>query len=101
MPVRAEWLLRRQTDRIFQAIAKAGCDRNDCELENETIWARLTHKLSGSYFVILRDSTWRFVGHYAVGDGPERQFDLSWVSVIALLAEWLADVKRDSDAMGL
>jgi hypothetical protein len=98
---RAELLSRPQTEQIFQAVVKGGFDRHDCNLENETVWARLTHKQSGSYFVIYRDPTWRFVGHYAVSDGPERLFDLSWVSVIALFGEWLADVKRDRDAMGL
>jgi hypothetical protein len=98
---RAELLPKPQTDRIFQTIAEAGFDWHDFELANETIWARLTHKLSGSYFVIHRDSTWCFVGHCAVSDSPERQFDLSWVSVIVLVGKWLADVKRDCDPMGV
>jgi hypothetical protein len=92
MPVRAELLAKPHTDQIFQAIAKAGLNLYECDLENETVWARLTHKPSGSYFVIHRDPTWRFLGHYAVSDGPERQFDLSWMSVTALLAKWLSDV---------
>jgi hypothetical protein len=98
---RAALLPERQTEQVFQAITEAGFDRHDFELEDQTIWARLAHKVSGSYFVIPRDATWRFVGHYAVGDGPERLFDLSWMSVIVLLGRWLADVQSEGDAMAL
>jgi hypothetical protein len=98
---RAALLPEPQTEQVFQAIAKAGFDRRDFELEDQAVWARLVHRVSGSYFVIHRDATWRFVGHYAVGAGPERLFDLSWMSVIFLLGKWLADVKRNGDAMVL
>jgi hypothetical protein len=54
--------------------------------------------VSGSYFVIHRDATWRFVGHYAVGADPQQLFDLSWMSVIIMLGKWLADVKSEGDA---
>jgi len=98
---RAALLPEPQTEQVFQAIAKAGFDRQDFELEDQAIWARVAHKVSGSYFVIYRDATWRFVGHYAVGAGPERLFDLSWMSVIALFGKWLTDVKSEGDAMAL
>jgi hypothetical protein len=98
---RAALLPEPQMEHIFQAIAKVGFYRHEFELEDRAIWARLVHKVSGSYFVIHRDATWRFVGHYAVGGGPERLFDLSWMSVIVLLGRWLAEVKSEGDAMAL
>ena len=101
MPVRAALLPKQQTDQIFQAIDNASFDRNEFELSNEGGMARLTHRPSGSLLAIYRDLTCRFVGHYAVNNGSERPFDLSWVSVIKLLGLWLAEVKRDRDAVGL
>jgi hypothetical protein len=73
---RAALLPEPQMEEVFQAIAQAGFDRQDFKLENQAIWVRVAHKVSGSYFVIHRDATWRFVGHYAIGAGPESLFDL-------------------------
>ena len=44
-----------------------------------------------------RDSTWRYIGAYYVGIGPERSFDKSWMTLIPLVAEWLAELKHDLD----
>jgi hypothetical protein len=60
---------------------KAGLDRAEFDLDDDGL-GRLWHKLSGSYFVIHRDLTWRHLEHYAVSDGSERLFDLSWPTVI-------------------
>jgi hypothetical protein len=94
-------LLEPQRSQIFEAIEQAGLDRGEFDLTDDDGVGRLWHKLSGSYFVINRDLTWRYLGHYAVSDGSERLFDLSWRAVIPLMGVWLTELKRHLDTTNM
>jgi hypothetical protein len=95
MPVRARLLREPQRDQIVEAIGKAGFDRGAFDLADDGVEFRIEHALSASCFTIYRDATWRFQGTYFVGYSAERSFDRSWRTVIPLVGEWLAELKRD------
>jgi hypothetical protein len=56
------------------------------------------HTKSASCFTLYRDKTWRYLGTYFVGYGPEKPFDKSWRTVIPLVSMWLEEVKGDHGA---
>jgi hypothetical protein len=95
MPVRARLLWEPQRDQIVEAIGKAGLDPGAFDLADDGVEFRIEHTLSASCFTIYRDATWRFHGTYFVGYSAERTFDRSWRTVIPLVGEWLAELKRD------
>ena len=86
---------------IVQAIEKAGFELNAFDLADDGVKFRIEHTQSASCLTLYRDSTWRYVGTYYVGFGPERSFDRSWMTVIPLVAEWLTELRRDRDASDL
>jgi hypothetical protein len=95
MPVSARLLREPQRDEIVEAIGKAGLDRGVFDLVDDGVEFRIEHTLSASCFTIYRDATWRFHGTYFVGYSAERSFDRSWRTVIPLVCEWLAELRRN------
>ena len=86
---------------IVQAIKKAGFEPSAFDLTDDGVEFRIDHTQSASCLTLYRDSTWRYVGTHYVGFGPERPFDRSWMTVIPLVAEWLAELRRNRDASDL
>jgi hypothetical protein len=82
-----------QRSQIFKAIEEAGLDPKGFDLADDGAEVRIKHTLSAWCFTLCRDKTWRYVGTFFVGDGPERPFDRSWRTVIPLMSLWLAEVK--------
>jgi hypothetical protein len=85
-------LLEPQRNQIFDAIERAGLDRDAFRITERGDAARLEHQPSGSRFVFVRDRTWRYLGYCSISDGAEVQFDRSWLALIQLLDVWLAEV---------
>jgi hypothetical protein len=86
---------------IVQAIEKAGLDPRAFDLADDGAGFLIEHTQSASCFTLFRDPTWRYIGTYYVGIGPERSFDKSWMTLIPLVAEWLAELKSDLDRSGV
>jgi hypothetical protein len=87
-----------QRTAIFEAFERADFDKNTFDLADDGTEVRVENTLSASCFTLSRDKTWRYLGTYFVGDGPERPFDRSWRAVIPLMNTWLAEVKGEPDA---
>ena len=83
-----------QRDQILAAIATAQFDRDEFDLTADG----LVHRASGSRFAFRQDHTWRFVGHCFVADGPQLQFDRSWLALMQLMAVWLNELRRNLGA---
>jgi hypothetical protein len=90
-----------QRTAIFEAVERAGLDKNAFDLADDGTEVRVEHTLSASCFTLSRDKTWRYLGTYFGGDGPERPFDRSWGAVIPLMNMWLAEVKGEPDALDI
>jgi hypothetical protein len=98
LALRSRLLQEAQRTQIFEAVEKAGLDRGAFIVADDGIEVRIKHTLSTSCFTLHRDNTWRYLGTYFVGHGPERPFDRSWRAVIPIMSLWLAEVKGDIDA---
>jgi hypothetical protein len=92
MPIQP--LLPPQRDQVFEAIETAAFDRDEFDLTTDGLGGRLVHSASGSRFAFNQDRTWRFLGHCFVAEGPQRQFDRSWLALLQLLAAWLSELRR-------
>jgi hypothetical protein len=95
----ARLLQESQRNEIIAAIEKAGVDPTAFDLTDDGLEVRIEHTMSVSCFTFYRDKTWRYLGTRFVGDGAEVAFDLSWRAVIPLISLWIAEVKRDYDAL--
>jgi hypothetical protein len=83
-----------QRDQILAAIEAAEFDRGEFDLTDGGLGGRLVHRASGSCLVFHRDHTWRFLGRCFVADGPQLEFDRSWMALMQLMAVWLSELRR-------
>jgi chitinase len=90
-----------QRNEIIAAIEKAGLDPSAFDLTDDGSEVRLKNTMSASCFTFYRDKTWRYLGTYFVGYGPEKPFDKSWQTVIPLVRTWLEEVKDDHGALDI
>ena len=88
-----------QRAEIFESVKRACLDQSAFDLTDDGSEVQVEHTLSASCFTLSRDKTWRYLGTYFVGDGPERPFDRSWRAVIPLMDMWLDEVKGNHDAL--
>jgi chitinase len=88
-----------QRNEIIAAVEKAGLDPCAFDLTDDGSEVRVEHTTSASCFTLYRDKTWRYLGTYFVGYGPEKPFDKSWRDVIPLVSPWLAEVTGDHGAL--
>ena len=90
-----------QRNEIIAAIEKAGLDPSAFDLTDDGSEVRVEHTMSASCFTLYRDKTWRYLGTYFVGYGPEMPFDKSWRTVITLMGTWLEEVKGNRAALDI
>jgi hypothetical protein len=94
-------LVKWQRNAIFNAVVEGGLDPRECTFDYDDASTRVTHRPSGSYFVLEGDPL-RYTGQSVVGDRPPWPLIFfSWLTVPDRVKRWAREVKEDVDTPDL
>jgi hypothetical protein len=92
-----------QRNALYKAVEAGGLDPSACNIDFGDETTRITHRSSGSYFLLEGDSL-KYVSTYEIGGegltwGPLDHF--TWPTVPERVERWASEVKRDADTPDL
>jgi hypothetical protein len=91
-----------QRNAFFREIEAGGLDPNECDLTEGAAEVRISHKQSGSYFLVADDAL-RYTGSYVVGTSTflRPYVVFTWPKLTGMLRRWAREVKDDIDTPDL
>jgi hypothetical protein len=91
-----------QRNAFFREIEAGGLDPGECDLSEGTAEVRISHKPSGSYFLVSDDAL-RYTGSYIVGGSTfSRSYVVfTWAKLTGTVRLWAREVRDDVDTPDL